>query len=224
MRSETRLPTIIFAGILLTIGLALAGCRDDRSGGGSNANNANSTTNQLGAETNTAAQPTTTATTAQPTPSQATTTTTAPAAGGTTLSLPITDAAAFRDHLLELARNASFNPQKQASDNAYAIREAWEKQYPNLKFGVFYSVAADPNTVSSSDYFLISGAEGNFDQIYAFAVADTNGKCAGGTAVIPGDNANRKTSEAKVPTVFKPIDMTNAKSCTGEAANENYKP
>ncbi|HEX8000507.1 MAG TPA: hypothetical protein VF528_19145 [Pyrinomonadaceae bacterium] len=211
-----RFPSIIVGMILLAVALGLAGCRSDSI----NSNNASSTTNQTSTETNTASRPAQTTTPAQTAPTQATAT---PAAGATD-SLPITDAAAFRDRLLELAKNASFNPQKQASDNAYAIRQAWEKQYPNLKFGIFYSVAATPDTVSSSDYFLIAGGEGGFDQIYAFAVADTNGKCAGGVAVIPGDKANNKTSESKVPTVFKPVDMTNAKSCTGEAANEKYKP
>ncbi|MBD0325926.1 MAG: hypothetical protein ICV68_05815 [Pyrinomonadaceae bacterium] len=217
MRMIMRCPSIIVGMILLTIALGLAGCRADNS---NNSNNANSTANQASAESNTAARPAQTTTPAQATPTQATATPTS----GATDSLPVRDAAAFRDRLLEVAENASFNPQKQASDNAYAIREAWERQFPNLKFALFYSMAAAPDTVSSSDYFLISGVSGNFDQLYAFAVADTNGKCAGGAAVIPGDNANNKTSEAKVPTVFKPIDMTNAKSCTGEAAGENYKP
>jgi hypothetical protein len=198
-----RFPSIIVGMILLAVALGLAGCRGDSI----NSNNASSTTNQTSTETNTASRPAQTTTPAQTAPTQATAT---PAAGATD-SLPITDAAAFRDRLLELAKNANFNPQKQASDNAYAIRQAWEKQFPNLKFGIFYSVAATPDTVSSSDYFLIAGA-------------DTNGKCAGGVAVIPGDKANNKTSESKVPTVFKPVDMTNAKSCTGEAANEKYKP
>jgi hypothetical protein len=212
----TRLSSTIFGIILLTITFGLAGCRDDSP----NSNNANSAANQSSGESNTAARPTQTPTIAQATPTQATST---PAAGATD-SLPITDAAAFRDRLLELAKNASFDSQKKASDNAYAIREAWERQFPNLKFGVFYSMPADANTVSSSDYFLISGVSGNFDQLYAFAVADTSGKCAGGAAVIPGDNANSKVSDEKVPTVFKSIDMTGAKACTGEAAGENYKP
>ena len=143
--------------------------------------------------------------------------------GGVVDSLPIADAAAFRDRLLEIAKSA--RPESQAAwANAEAIRNAWQKQYPNLKFAVFYSMPADPNTVSASDAFLISGLSGNFDQLYAFAVADTNGKCAGGAAVIPGDNANRRVSEEKVPSVFKPVDMSNAKSCTGDAASENYKP
>lgn len=87
-------------------------------------------------------------------------------------------------------------------------------------------MAATPDTVSSSDTFLISGSgtAGNYDQLYAFAVADTSGKCAGGAAVIPGDNASRKVSNEKVPTVFKAIEMSKAKSCTGEEAGENYRP
>jgi hypothetical protein len=208
--------------ILLAAALALAGCRGDSS------NNANSTAQQAGGESNTTTT-TTRQTTTQPTPTQATPTQPTPAATsgtGATDSLPITDAAAFRDRLLALAQSVSFASQASVSSNATAIREAWQKQYPGLKFSIFYSMAADPNTVSSSDTFLISGSEtaGRFDQLYAFAVADAKGKCAGGAAVIPGDDAKRKVSDAKVPTLFKPIDMSNAKSCTGETAGENYKP
>lgn len=211
MRLIMRFPRVA-AVTLLVAALLNAGC------GGDNANNANSPAKQSGGESSNTATPTQ-STNAQATPTQATL---APPSGVDN-SLPIADAAAFRDRLLELARSA--RPESDAAwANAAAIRSAWEKQYPNLKFTVFYSMPANPNTVSASDAFLISGVSGNFDQLYAFAVADTKGKCAGGVAVIPGDNANRKISNEKAPTVFQPIDMSNAESCTGDAAGKNYKP
>jgi hypothetical protein len=205
--------------MLLAITL-LAGCRGD-------SNNGNATTTRQGggasntSQTNAQSQP------AQGQPTQApTTTTSAPPAtseGGAD-AVPLTDAAAFRDRLLELAKNAAFNPQSSASSNADAIRAAWRKQYPGLKFVLFYSMPADASTVSASDTFLISGSAGNYDQLYSFAVTDTKGKCAAGAAVIPGDTANHKVSEAKAPTVFMPIDMSKAKSCSGRDAGDNYKP
>jgi hypothetical protein len=199
--------------ISLAVVLAMAGCRND------NGDNANTTANRAGTE-----QSNTT-----PAPQQSKTAQATPAAttgASVAASLPITDAVAFRDGLLELARTVKFDAQANSSANATAIRTAWERQYPGLKFSIFYSMAADANTVSSSDTFLISGSEtaGRFDQLYAFAVADTKGKCAGGAAVIPGDEAKRKVSDEKAPTVFKPIDMSSARSCTGEAAGEIYRP
>lgn len=197
--------------MLLAVVLLSAGCR------GGDGNNANAASKQASGESNT---------TATPAPGATVQTTTVTPAAGQADSVPVTDAVAFRDRLLELAKSVRFEPQKDAMANGIAIREAWKKQYPNLKFTFFYSMAADPNTVSASDTFLMTGAavSGNYDQLYAFAVADTKGKCAGGAAVIPGDSAAHKVSEAKAPTVFKSIDMTNAKTCTGDAAGENYRP
>lgn len=207
---------IVVCALLVTVALLSAGCRSD------NSNPVNSTANRAGGESNANASKPAQGATAQATPSQATPTMTPGAVAADTL--PIADAAAFRDRLLELARGVKFDSGASASSNGDAIRAAWSKQYPNLKFGIFYSMAADASTVSSSDTFLISGVAGNFDQLYAFAVADTKGKCAGGAIVIPGDNANRKVSNEKIPTVFKSIDMSNAEACTGEAAGDNYKP
>ena len=209
--------------VLTTLAAALLG-----NACASNNNNGESASRQTGVESNTARTTTTTTTSpapqgtiAQATPPQ--TASTPATAEGESDALPITDAAAFRDRLLEIARGAQAQSQA-AYANGEAIRNAWQKQYPNLKFSIFYSMAADPVTVSASDAFLISGLAGNFDQLYAFAVADTRGRCAGGAMVIPGDNANRKVSDEKTPSQFKPIDMTNAKSCSGDAAGKNYKP
>lgn len=199
--------------------MLLAGCRGDSNNG-----NAAAPPRQTEGASNTSQ------TNAQGQPAQATqappTTTSAPPAtsDGGADAVPVTEAAAFRDRLLELAKNASFNPQSSASSNADAIRAAWRKQYPGLKFVLFYSMPADASTVSASDTFLISGSAGNYDQLYSFAVVDTKGKCAAGAAVIPGDTANHKVSEAKAPTVFTPIDMSKAKSCSGRDAGDNYKP
>jgi hypothetical protein len=211
-----RFHSVIVGGIALAAVMTLAGCRND------NVNNTNATNRADGVASNTATAPQQRETT-QPKPAQATPV--APASGAVD-SLPIADAAAFRDRLLELARSVKFDSQASASTNATAIRAAWERQYPSLKFSIFYSMPADASTVSSSDTFLISGADeaGRFDQLYAFAVVDTKGKCAGGAAVIPGDDTKRKVSDEKAPTVFKPIDMSSAKSCTGEAASDNYRP
>ncbi len=210
--------------LLLMAALMSTGCA-------SNSNNANAAAGQNSAQSNTARTTTTTTTTTSPAPQsntaqatpQAQSSSTPAATGVESDALPVTDAAAFRDRLLEIARSARATSQT-AYANGEAIRNAWQTQYPNLKFSIFYSMAADANTVSASDAFLISGLTGNFDQLYAFAVADTRGRCAGGAIVIPGDNANRKVSDEKMPTVFKPIDMSNAKSCSGDAAGKNYKP
>jgi hypothetical protein len=198
---------------MLALALLLAGCRGD------NSNNANAPAKQTGAVTNAAATP------AQRETAQATpvgTTPATPPVASEADYLPITDAAAFRDRLLEIAQAVKFDSQSSASSNSDAIRAAWLKQYPKLKFSIFYSMVADANAVSASDTFLISGAPGNFDQLYAFAVADTQGRCAGGAAVIPGDQLNHKVSNQSIPTAFKPIEMS--KSCTGKDAGENYKP
>jgi hypothetical protein len=215
-----RLSPVVAGIMLLLLGL-LAGCRTD-NGNGANSNSV-APARQAGGEANSQASPAQSPT-AQATQAQATASVT-PVAGMAD-ALPITDAVAFRDRLLELAGSVKFDSQKDAPKNGYAIREAWQRQYPQLKFTFFYSMKADPNTVSASDNFLTTGAavSGNYDRLYAFAVADTKGKCAGGAAVIPGDTPNRKVSDAVVPTVFKPIDMSNAKQCSGDAAGENYKP
>lgn len=211
-----RVPSII--GImLLALALLNAGCRNENS----------QNTNALVRQTDNG--PNTTATTPAPnvntqaTPVPATPTATTPVAAGAD-ALPVTDAAAFRDRLLALAQGVKFAGQASAVANAEAIRAAWQQQYPTLKFSLFYSLVAAPDTVSSSDTFLTTGMSGNYDQLYAFAVVDMSGRCAGGAAVIPGDNANRKVSNATAPTVFKAIEMSKAKSCTGEAAGENYRP
>jgi hypothetical protein len=222
MRKMIRFQIAACALLLPAVALLSAGCRSD-----DNSNAVNSTANRAGVELNSnSAKPaqgnTAQATPAQASPTQATQTMTPGAAAPD--APPITDAAAFRDQLLALAQAVKFDVGASASANGDAIRAAWSRQYPNLKFSIFYSMAADASTVSSSDTFLISGAAGNFDQLYAFAVADAKGKCAGGAVVIPGDNANRKVSKEKIPTVFKSIDMSNSKSCTGETAGDQYKP
>jgi hypothetical protein len=197
--------------------LLLAGCRGESS------NNANAPAKQAGAAANAAASPVQSET-AQATPTLTQTTPAAAPVASEAEGVPVTDAVAFRDRLLEIAQGIKFDAQSSASANGDAIRAAWLRQYPKLKFSIFYSMVADPNAVSASDTFLFSGVPGNFDQLYAFAVSDTKGKCAGGAAVIPGDNVNRKVSNERVPTLFKPIEMSKAKSCTGQDAAENYKP
>lgn len=201
--------------------LVLLGCRADNANSSHNGAAAQPSSQSAGSSANNASAPTATGATAAASPA---TTQTAPSASGASDSLPITDAAAFRDRLLELAKGVTFDTGSSAASNADAIRGAWLRQYPKLKFSLFYSMTADPNTVSASDTFLISGAPGNFDQLYAFAVLDTHGKCAGGAAIIPGDNTGRRVSNEKIPTAFKPIEISNAHTCTGEAAGENYKP
>lgn len=209
--------------ILSTVVLWSAGCRNEGNTGNVNSPPRPET---AGAESNT----NTATVNGQParattTPAAAPTTTTMPATGEA-VSLPITDAVAFRDRLLELARGAKFDAQQSAANNGYAVREAWQKQYPGLKFTFFYTMTADANTVSASDAFLTTGAavSGNYDRLYAFAVADMKGNCAGGAVVIPGDAPQRKVSDETVPTVFKPVEMASVKSCTGDAAGENYRP
>ena len=142
--------------------------------------------------------------------------------GSSDSSLPVTDAVAFRDRLLELARNAKFDAQASTSyKNVEAIRQAWQNAYPGLKFTLFKDQAAAPDTVSVGDAFLIARA--NYDQLLAFAVAETKGGCAAGVAAIPA-KSEYKVSEEKVPTVFKAIEMPGGKTCSGDVAGENYKP
>ena len=142
--------------------------------------------------------------------------------GSSDSSLPVTDAVAFRDRLLELAKGAKFDAQASTSyKNVDAIKQAWQTAYPGLKFTLFKDQAAAPDTVSVGDAFLI--ARKNYDQLLAFAVADTKGGCAAGVAAIPAKN-EYKVSEEKVPTVFKAIEMPGGKTCSGDVAGENYKP
>jgi hypothetical protein len=209
---------VVGGAILLAVTL-LAGCRGEGNNG-----NAVAPAKTAGEASNTTSASPAQTMNAQATPTQAAASTTPATSAASADSLPVTDAVAFRDRLLELAKSARFDAQSNASANADAIRAAWRQQYPALKFVLFYSMPADAGSVSASDTFLISGTSGNFDQLYTFAVMDTKGKCAAGAALIPGDAAARKTSEAKVPTVFKPIDMSNAKTCSGRDAGDNYKP
>lgn len=142
--------------------------------------------------------------------------------GGSSASLPVADAVAFRDRLLELAKGAKFDAGASTSyKNVDAIRHAWQTAYPGLKFTLFYDQAATPDTVSVGDAFLIARA--NYDQLLAFAVTDTKGGCAAGAAIIPAQS-EYKVSEEKVPTQFKTIEMPTGKTCSGEVAGENYKP
>lgn len=137
-------------------------------------------------------------------------------------NLPAADAVAFRDRLLELAKNAKFDPQASTSyKNVDAIKQAWQAAYPGLKFTLFKDQAATPDTVSTGDAFLI--ARKNYDQLLAFAVTDTKGTCAAGAAIIPAQS-EYKVSEEKVPTQFKTIEMPAGKTCSGDVAGENYKP
>ncbi|HYJ46440.1 MAG TPA: hypothetical protein VEV81_07485 [Pyrinomonadaceae bacterium] len=148
---------------------------------------------------------------------------TEPRAGGSAnANLPVADATAFRDRLLELAKNAKFDAQASTSyKNVDAIKQAWQSAYPGLKYTLFKDQAAAPDTVSVGDAFLIARA--NYDQLLAFAVTDTKGNCAAGAAIIPAQS-EYKVSEEKVPTVFKTIEMPGGKTCSGDTAGENYKP
>lgn len=185
--------------VVLLSALTIAGCNK----GGSLVNQSSESKNEANASKNAA------------------TTSTESASGAS--SLPVTDAAAFRDRLLELARSAKFDAQASTSyKNVAAIRQAWTAAYPGLKFTLFNDQPATPDTVSVGDAFLISRA--NYDQLLSFAVTDTKGRCAAGAAIIPGRNDEHKVSEEKVPTVFKAIDMPEGKKCSGDAAGENYKP
>jgi len=142
--------------------------------------------------------------------------------GASSADLPVADAAAFRDRLLELAKNAKFDAGASTSyKNVDAIRHAWQAAYPGLKFTLFKDQAATPDTISVGDAFLI--ARKNYDQLLAFAVTDTKGGCAAGAAIIPAQS-EYKVSEEKVPTVFKTIEMPSGKTCSGDVAGENYKP
>ncbi len=199
---QVTLRRILIKTIVLFAALALAGCN---KGGGSSANQSSENRNTPTASTPAATQP-------------------ASSSSGNA-GLPVADAVAFRDHLLELARNAKFDAQATVSyKSAEAIRQAWQNAYPGLKYTLFYDQAATPDTVSVGDSFLIARTGGSYDQLLSFAVADTKGGCAAGVSVIPGRNDEHKVSEEKVPTVFKAIELPSGAKCSGDAAGENYKP
>src|ERR1043165_8094293 len=126
------------------------------------------------------------------------TTKTEPTSGSSSsANLPVQDATAFRDRLLELAQNAKFDAQASASyKNVDAIRRAWQTAYPGLKFTLFKDQAATPDTVSVGDAFLI--ARKNYDQLLAFAVTDTKGGCAAGAAIIPAQSEHKDRKSTRL--------------------------
>lgn len=138
------------------------------------------------------------------------------------IGLPVTDASAFRDRLLEMAQAVKFDPKASASTNANKILTAWLTAYPNLDPVLFSSQEATPTRVSYDQTFLIVRQPGTWDQSLSVAVLDTRGTCAGGAIVIPGGAT--AVSDETVPTIFMRVALRAGAQCSAGMVNETYKP
>jgi len=147
--------------------------------------------------------------------------TSAPAAGGDTSIPPVTDAAATRDRLLQIAKQFRFTP----DNKDFGLMYAWEQAFPNMKDDGFGITEATPDTFSLGGSYTFphdSKESHGYDQVMGIAVMDQSGTCAGGAVVIPQAGDFTPAPDDALPTVFAPVDMSNAKQCTAEVANEIY--
>lgn len=115
----------------------------------------------------------------------------------------ISDAAAFRDSLLAIARTEN-DPTNPAL--AWGIPTAWVAAVPGLDI-VGYQIEASPTAVSG---FAIVGDKNGTAEGLPFAVMDSSGSCAGG--VIMG-------LEGK-PVAFRVVDLDGATTCNAAAVIE----
>jgi hypothetical protein len=136
--------------------------------------------------------------------------------------VPVTDAGAFRDRLLEMAQAIQFDANASASSNATKILTAWLTTYPTLQPVLFSSQEATPTRISYDQSFLIVRQPGSWDQSLSLAVADTQGNCTGGAIVIPGTPT--AVSDATVPTLFVRVALPAGAQCSAGTVNETYKP
>jgi hypothetical protein len=142
--------------------------------------------------------------------------TTAPAGGAIP---PVTDASAVRDQLLQIAKGYHYT--KVTKDTG--LVSAWQQAFPNMKVTLFYDQPATADTFSlAQSYTFPSGASDDhaYDSILGFAVMDQKGACAGGVVVIP-EKGPGEASDA-LPSVFAPVDMSNASKCSAEVAQDTY--
>ena len=131
--------------------------------------------------------------------------------------LPTGDAGSARDELLQLA--AAADPLAAGGYPDTAILSAWLEAVPALQLTVFPDVPANEQTVSASSAFLISQEPGVGDQLWGFAVADTDGGCAGAVAVIDG-NPDGSVSDADEISSWHELD--DLAVCSATAAIEAY--
>ena len=141
-------------------------------------------------------------------------------AGDTSIP-PVTDAAAVRDQLLQMAKEYQFTPDNKDFDLVYA----WQQAFPNMKTGPFDFSDATPDTFSFGMSYTFphdSKESHGYDQVMGIAVMDQGGTCAGGAVVIPQAGDFTPAADGALPTVFVPVDMSNAKKCTAEVAKDTY--
>lgn len=112
----------------------------------------------------------------------------------------ITDAAAFRDSLLSIAREEN-DPGDPA--DAWGIPDAWLAAVPGLEL-VGFQIEATPTTVSG---FSLTGDKDGTVEGLPFAVMDASGRCAGGVVMGAGGE----------PVAFRTVDLTSAPSCDAAA-------
>ena len=92
-----------------------------------------------------------------------------------------------------------------------------------MKTGPFDFSEATPDTFSLATSYTFphnSNDAHGYDQVLGIAVMDQGGTCAGGAVVIP-QTSSGEVSDA-LPSVFVPVDMSNAKKCTAEDAKDTY--
>ncbi len=122
----------------------------------------------------------------------------------------VRDAALFRDALLELASKATWDVSK--TNEGYGAFPKWRTQYPDL--GI-YTPAAPADTLRISVYVnpLVSGSPAGQNNPYlvAFAVADSSGRCAGGTIF-----------GYPVPGRYGRIELPAGAPCTGFAVADAF--
>ena len=111
--------------------------------------------------------------------------TTGVAATGTTnapkIAVPITDAVAARDALIQAAK---------ASAEAQGFPTGWSAYQPGLTFAGSL-VPADPTHVSGFNFVFSKSKDASY---LAFAVADSNGRCAGGLLLDDNESYTRIVS------------------------------
>jgi hypothetical protein len=142
------------------------------------------------------------------------------ASGGSSVP-PVTDADALRDQLLQMAKSFQFTP----DNKDFGLVAAWQHAFPNMKVGPFDFSEAAPDTFSFGQSYTFphnSKDSHGYDQVMGIAVEDTSGTCAGGAVVIPQAGDFTPAPDNALPTVFVPVDMSSAKKCTAEVANDTY--
>jgi hypothetical protein len=137
--------------------------------------------------------------------------TTAGTSTANNLTVPLVDAAAFRDRLVQLGTQGL--GRFDTTFGAYQLEQVWKVGFPTLKYSGG-GVAADPTTVSIEGALVAT--TGTDDTVITFAVQDTQGRCAGGTGVSPhGATRTPQRFEA----VAGPFN-----SCSADAVADRYQP